>query len=351
MSEAQAKVYQQALNQLLADQSHVLIRGKGGGVKTTFWFRERLPDDIDDTFNPYHSLCNAEAQALEQVRDLLRAIQDGQRVDNLGNNTYYALTLSGASGRVMVRDWMEGSFTDLLRAVTTWFDAFAIVHRTGQGMAPAPKFWAVLGALVRDLADLPAPVVSKLWRVALDPDAPIPHQQMAQALRRLRIDIVNDDPSNHARIGLLKAYHVRKGDPHMKPYLNEDHPSVAYQCGRLMAVLADIQWRALGDVGAGVIQRYYGAASATPALVFGRLLRNSQHHIEKLRKNKKHLYVEGKLAEIAGKIQDDFPATFSLEQQSLFGLGYYQQKAADRVQYQKKNTNDESTPVEEKEND
>ncbi len=34
-----------------------------------------------------------------------------------------------------------------------------------------------------------------------------------------------------------------------------------------MAVLAELQKAALKDVGAGVVQRYYAAASTTPALV------------------------------------------------------------------------------------
>jgi CRISPR-associated protein Csd1 len=43
----------------------------------------------------------------------------------------------------------------------------------------------------------------------------------------------------------------------MSPYLNEENPHPAYQCGRLLAVLADLQRAALGDVGAGVVQNYY----------------------------------------------------------------------------------------------
>ena len=53
-----------------------------------------------------------------------------------------------------------------------------------------------------------------------------------------------------------------------------------------MAVLANVQREALGGVGAGVIQRYYAAACATPGLVFGRLIRNTQYHIDKIRSKK-----------------------------------------------------------------
>ena len=115
----------------------------------------------------------------------------------------------------------------------------------------------------------------------------------------------------------------------IQPCLNPDHPSPAYQCGRLMAVLANVQREALGSVGAGVIQRYYAAASATPGLVFGRLIRNTQYHIDKVRSTKGGLakFFDDKLAEICCRIGDEIPATLSLEEQSLFALGFYQQMA------------------------
>jgi CRISPR-associated protein Csd1 len=92
-------------------------------------------------------------------------------------------------------------------------------------------------------------------------------------------------------------------------------------------VLAYIQWKALGDVGAGVVQRYYAAASATPALVLGRLTRTAQFHLDKIADKGIRLGLDKRLAEIWSRIQDRVPATLTLEQQSLFALGYYQQKA------------------------
>ena len=111
--------------------------------------------------------------------------------------------------------------------------------------------------------------------------------------------------------------------------LNPDHPDPAYHCGRLMAIFAALQYRALGNVGAGVVQRYYAAASSTPALVLGRLTRSAQFHLDKLERGGAY-YFEGLLAEVWSHIRDRVPATLSLEQQSLFALGYYQQIAHDR---------------------
>jgi len=119
----------------------------------------------------------------------------------------------------------------------------------------------------------------------------------------------------------------------MQPYLNPQHPSPAYHCGRLLAVLASLQRAALPNVEAGVVQRFYAAASATPALVLGRILRTAQFHLDKVRADSPGLaaWYENRIAEIMGALKDNIPATLSLEEQSLFALGYYQQLAQDRA--------------------
>lgn len=119
----------------------------------------------------------------------------------------------------------------------------------------------------------------------------------------------------------------------MKPTLDPDHPKSAYHCGRLMCLLALIQERALGEVNAGVVQRYYGAASATPALVLGRLTRLSQHHLASVRRDKPGLafWLEGQIAGVWNALGSSLPTTLTLEEQSLFALGYYQQLAFNRT--------------------
>jgi CRISPR-associated protein Csd1 len=174
-------------------------------------------------------------------------------------------------------------------------------------------------------------MLNALWNSAFT-QAQIPLAAIRGALNRMRIDAIAND-LRPIRMGLLKAYIVRNTDhgDHMNPYLNQDHPKVAYHAGRLMAVLANIQYAALGDVNANIVQRFYPAASATPALVFGRLTRQAQFHLNKIEGGlARHL--ELKLADIWGKVNSDLPATFTLEEQTLFALGYYQQLAHDAGQ-------------------
>lgn len=122
----------------------------------------------------------------------------------------------------------------------------------------------------------------------------------------------------------------------MQPYLNPDHPDPAYHCGRLLAVLAKLQQAALGDVGAGVVQRFYAAASTAPGLTFGRLVGNSRNHLGKLEGGLSYWF-EQQISEVMEQLGDEFPRTLDLEGQGLFALGYYQQLAALRTH--KKDTN------------
>lgn len=327
MSEEAVTAYRAALNDLIRNYGQRLA-----GAKVVHWFQKSVPAEDDPLSWLEVGEEHQQRSAQQRAKELLEGIRTGKRVDLLGNY-FYAVTLSGSGGRVMVRDWMEGQFEDLAGNISRWFDDLSIVRRDGQGLAPTPKFLAVLGATVRDLRDLPPPFVARMWRVAVR-DEQIPYHALAEALDRAKADVTQDEPPNHAGMGLLKAYHTRmertKGGKEVSqgltPYLNEGHTHPAYHCGRLMAVLAEIQRSALGDVGAGIVQRYYAAASSTPALVLGRLTRTSQFHLGKLSAGLAYWY-EGKVAGIWGRIKDDVPATLTLEEQSLFALGFYQQLA------------------------
>ncbi|MFO8101162.1 MAG: type I-C CRISPR-associated protein Cas8c/Csd1 [Dehalococcoidia bacterium] len=332
VSEQSTASYRAALNDLIKTNGQRLA-----GAKVVHWFKGK---DVLEEEDPMSWLVEGAGQqemnAQHQAGKLLQSIRAGSRPD-LENNYFYALTLSGAAGRVMVRDWMEGQFEELVGNVHKWFNDLDIVRRDGGHTAPSPKFFAVLSATVRDPADLPAPFVTKMWRVAIRGE-PIPQTALARAVERARVAVMKDEVFNHARMGLIKAYHLRKGmkggnqnmGTDLKPYLNEEHPHPAYHCGRLMAVMADLQYAALGNVGAGVVQRYYAAASSTPALVLGRLTRTSQFHLNKLDPGLAYWY-ESKIANIWGHIKDGIPGTLSLEEQSLFALGYYQQIADRRA--------------------
>mgnify|MGYP005813279155 CR=1 FL=1 len=336
--------YVDGLNDLIRRSSRKLAN-----ALVAHWYKESLPaaDDPLAFLADMETDGQTEAAALAAARKLLDAIRSGARPD-LANNRYYALTLSGAAGRVMVRDWMEGAFPDLVAHIERWFADLQIIARDGKGNAPDPKFMAVCGALVRELKDLPAPTAATLWKVALQ-GLPIPQSFLAQALVCFRSDLVADKASNHARMGLIKAYYVRLkpgGAPTMTATYNPDHPSRAYHCGALLAVLANLQRAALGDVGAGVVQRYYAASSQTPGLILGRLIANARNHLAKLDSRLAWWYEE-RIAQIMARLGDAAPRILDLEGQGLFALGYYQKLAELRAGKKPDTTNNNDSAADE----
>ena len=342
--EITAKSYAETFNKLITDQSIRLVNGLA-----VYWFGHALENDDDDMLAELENPTEPLAGQSTRPKQLLEAVKTGQRPDLL-DNYYYVLTVSGQAGRVMVRDWQQGQLIELLENISAWFDDLQIIDRNGGKLTAPPKFLAVVGCLVRDLKDAPAPLINELWRTALNKNKPIPYTAFAQALLESRKAIINEEAQNHARMGLIKAYHIRnKGDQHMSTNLNPEHPNPAYQCGRLLAVLADLQYAALGDVGAGVIQRYYTATSQTPALRIGQLMSNAKNHLSKVGGGLAFEF-ENRLSEIMSRMTT-IPKILDLEEQSLFALGYYQQLAEIRARMaenkankQAKQTNKETNP-------
>lgn len=358
VSENAASAYRAALESLL-ERAPVL-----GQMKIAFWYDRDPPPEADlfaAMFEP--NLESLEQTALDRARNLYEAVRKGGSLEDYARTRYYALSLSGAAGRAMVRDWHTGTLESFALAVKTWFEDLEITKASGSGSANPPGLNRALMSLQRPTGretvsdDYLKPVRMlqlPFWRAALEPRAPIPFAAIAKIMETHRAEVVTgefdktvrarpgnttDDPGVmlgrvYARVAILKAYHCRNarltGGFEMTPALDPNHPSKAYHCGRLMYLLANVQEVALGgDINAGVVQRYYGAASSTPALVLGRLTRLSQAHLGKISGDKPGLafHLEKQIAAIWVALGKDLPKTLTLEEQSLFALGYYQQLA------------------------
>lgn len=84
----------------------------------------------------------------------------------------------------------------------------------------------------------------------------------------------------------------------------------------------------MGRVNATIRDRYFGAASATPAGVFPLLLRGAQSHVGKLRKEGKDGWIEREISEIVARLPSSLPRSLKLEAQGRFAIGYYHQREA-----------------------
>lgn len=243
----------------------------------------------------------------------------------------------------MVRDSLEGDYLDLVERIRAWFDDLEIVHPWGNGTSKAFKLTAAQLRLIahrknenpsdsfRRVNQELAPVMPRIWRSIVQ-GHPLPDAVAQKCLLYVRSRLLSEEEDTNLdqiACSLLKAWYVRKfnrGVMQVHAAVNPDHPSPAYHAGRMMAVLALIQRKALGDVGSNIVQRYFASASATPALVLGRLVRLAQYHLNKMDAGSA-IWYEKQLQGISTQLGGGLPSTMTLEEQTLFALGYYQQRA------------------------
>ncbi len=304
-----ARTYGEALRHLLTDPNHHL---RLSDATWLFWTREPAPGFA------FVSLFSDPTE--EDVKRLLRAPQRGQQPD-LDANDFYALVVSSNKSRLVVRSWLTLSLGEVQQNLGRYFERQRIAGY--DGTSPPLKLLALAGATVRDLKDLPSQTTEALLAHAIT-GRPLPVGVLHRAVQRAKAD---DHPMTRPRAGLFKLYLTQHDNAMLDPILNEDHPEPAYHCGRLLAVLDQIQ-RKVMKANTTLVDRFYGSASTTPAVVFGTLMTKAQPHLAKLRKSRsdgRDDYLDRRLGQIAQRIPS-FPKTLTPEQQALFGLGFYQEK-------------------------
>lgn len=288
--------------------------------------------------------------ALREANRLIERAKYGGEYPQKLRNRYYILSLSKEKTRIMVCHWSQGSYENLYDSVKCWFDDLRLVLPSGKGMCKPPKLFALNIRLLKMQKDSKKKLADRMTDelAVLQPqiiqsilnNSPLPDVIAVRALQYIRSVMLTSDEDDSSKdvypdplaCQWLKIWLLRKqrgGVKTVKEELFRGSPSVAYHLGCMMAIFADIQSRAMGpELGTGVIQRYYAAACTSPAIVIGQLSRLSQHHLAKIENRYLKEWYSSLLGEISGKIGNNMPTTLTLEQQSEFALGYYQQRAA-----------------------
>ena len=313
--------FTRALNALIAnDFQGKTTSHRVGGVMFLFWTRQQQAQQFMVLFEPDP----------EQVTSLLSTISKGrQRAVDLEDEAFYLLTLSGNSARVVVRDYLETTLVTIQQALATWFSDLTIadISRDGQGF-PTSTFplWQLVISTAFDSDGVVPDTPARLMAAAIQ-GLPVPDSILNSCLRRLRAE--GAQSFQPARMALIKLVLIRKGIAMTEP-LNADESHPAYIYGRLLSVFEQIQYDALGDVNANVVDKFYGTFSAAPALVFSRLFANAQNHLRKIKSEKPGAFVNNDklLSEIVSLLPAAPPSgQLALKDQGRFALGYYHQRA------------------------
>jgi CRISPR-associated protein Csd1 len=352
-SELAAFGYGTALNALLASdgtdaKGRPIYRNRVqlGDATTVFWAEaageeaDQAEDLLSELFGGAPALSEAQIEAGHgvKVRDLMveleagRALRDiAPRLDGL---RIYVLGLSPNAARLSVRFWHVGSVGELADHVQRhWRDLRLAPTR----FVKSPPLWRLLRELAAqgEAKNIPPNLAGEVMRAILT-DGRYPRSLLTQTLMRVRAD-QGDDKVHELRVALLKAVisrDLRKDAPHTKEdhlvSLDLEERNPGYRLGRLFAVMEAAQAQAISGVNASIRDRFYGAASATPAHVFPLLLRGVQDHLSKIRKTKPGLAVkyEKAMADVVDGLGADLPPALDMKSQGLFAIGYYHQRSA-----------------------
>jgi len=255
------------------------------------------------------------------VQKFLEAVRTGRmpsEIEHDGDIRFYILGLSVNKARLALRFWHVCSAGDMLKQLQRHFSDLEM-ERNSERDIEFPGIWHLLKETARETKDI-SPVLGGALIRSILTGAGYPQNLYQGVLGRIRAT----QNINYLKVSILKAVLKRNHNKEVPMSLDPDRKDVAYLLGRLFAVLEKSQLDALGKINATIKDRFFGAASSTPATVFPRLLRLAQHHIEKA----KYGYIsDQRISDIVEHVSS-FPKHMGLEDQGLFAIAYYQQKNA-----------------------
>jgi CRISPR-associated protein Csd1 len=307
----------------------------GGNTVVVFWSSSASAEEFVDSLE---GLLAGGTDEAAKVGDLYQCIWRGDAPKFDDGDAFYALTITGSQGRAMLRDWMETSVQAAARCIARYFADIAIVRHTrfkDGGEPNAIPLRSILSALgpPGGGGDAPPALASDIVHAALR-GSPLPVALLQKALLRARAEAGKDEwidsVRRDARAALVKAVMIRTFHQEVSVHMDPSNTNPGYLLGRLMAIVERMQQTALGgDVNSTVVDRYFSGASATPAVVFPRLLKGMRNHARKAKDDEKGAGTAAWLESEADKVASclkGFPPHLDLEQQGFFVLGYHHER-------------------------
>ena len=249
------------------------------------------------------------------------------------NGRFYILGLAPNAARISIKLWAEGSISEIVGNTLQHQHDMNIISEKGNVDVETPT----LRSIYQIVKTVSASDKSDKWSSnliqsiveSIVENKPYPQSLQQACLERIR----RGNRITELRAAILKAYiNRKKQQEYITMSLDPNQTNKAYLAGRLFALFESIQQCALGgNLNRTIRDAYYGTASTTPRTIFGRLDALSKVHLSKLRKEKPGLAIlkEKQLEEIYNLIPGgtpEMPTHFSLDDQSIFAVGYYHQR-------------------------
>jgi CRISPR-associated protein Csd1 len=326
-------------------------------LMAAFWLRKPERIEIDDRpidFIEIFSSPIKQEPGIEPTLNLLETFlkipwSPEESLFLIPNNRFYLAVLSpNGKGRVAVREWLALSLEDAKDHLRDYVQALKIIGPTGE----EPRAFSIprMVEIVKNPAkrqkqsageskhsvnilDLSPNLVRGLLRTAYLGEPP-PSGLLERAVGRLRSPSGREDINFWVLASIIKlVLTFKKEEARTMVTLYSYQTEPAYLCGRLLAVLEEIQRRAAypKKLNTTIVDRYYGGASLTPKATLGGSLLNlaEKGHLPKLRRDQRgHHKMRSLVEEIMSALDQagGFPPTLNLAQQAEFALGFYHQR-------------------------
>ncbi len=356
ISEQAAFAYTTALNHLLRRDPHNRQRVQIGDTTVVFWAQAgttaqaQNAEDVvaalmrgDDTEDPGI----ADGRATRRLELVMKQVRQARPLRDLENGLdddarIFVLGLAPNASRLSIRFWETQTLAGFAKRLADHYDDLSLLPPAWK-RAPTPAYLALQTAPIygehgKPKAEDVSPLLAGELTRAVLAGTRYPQSLLGSIVMRFRAD----GQLSPLRIALCRAVLAREARLSRQQGLSTDHkePPMSldtgntdpgYLLGRLFASLENLQRAALGDrINATIRDRYYGAASATPASIFPVLLRSAQNHFGKLRKEKTGLAVnlEKEIGQIVDALPPSFPRSLPIQEQGRFAIGYYHQTQA-----------------------
>lgn len=325
ISEQAAFAYTTALNFLLSSLSRRKM--KIGDTTVVFW--ADMPSIAEDFFGLALDEKEAEDHSLiREIDSYLRAVVKGYYPQELGKSdtAFYVLGLAPNAARLSVRFWYVGTVGKMAENIGVHYKNLRLLPSfQNDSEYPRPRWLLKELAPQQDSRRIP-PLLAGQFLRAIVYNQPYPRTLLTTAMERIRAD----RKVNYLRACIIKAYLTRNIKKELSMGLDKDNTDIGYRLGRLFALIEYIQNDAVPGANATVRDRFFGSAAATPQRIFPIILKNAQHGLGKIRKEKPGwaINLDKSIQEILKDVnpQNGFPVAMSLEEQGMFVLGYYHQR-------------------------
>ena len=320
-----AFAYTTALNYLIADRNHVQ---RIGDTTVVCWAAGGQSAYQDCGMA---ALYGGDTDDEREILAVLHKLANGEPVywdgTELQPDThFYVLGLAPNAARISVRFFWQDSFGALARNVQQHYNDLNII-RPSYDKKEFLSIWSLLNETVNKNSRDSTPTPQMAGDVLL---AVLTRGQYPATLRNgVAMRIRAERQITRGRAAILKAYYKRSKNEKcpeevLQVKLNDQCDYLPYVLGRLFLVLEMVQNDVNPDLNATIRDKYFNSASATPAIVFPRLMNLAQKHLRKMNIAKKVFYNK-QITELMAKIGETFPERMSLPEQGAFQIGYYHQ--------------------------